>query len=543
MQKLQELNGELLANLFEQAVYQLKIHKEEVDLLNVFPVPDGDTGTNMLYTLQSTVAEIRKQKVKTLKNVAEASIRGSLMGARGNSGVILSQIIRGFAEYIKDKDKIDANTWVKAWQEATRVAYRAVLKPTEGTILTVLREGVKEATRALRETDDIKIITKRMLERAKEALANTPNLLPILKEAQVVDAGGQGLIYFWEGFYQGLTGKKIEIKEEPIILKEKPEVEVIEKHVITYQYCTEFVVVSQKNVDFSKFKSWLETQGDSIVTAEAPGMLKVHIHTNNPGKILDKALYLGSLSKIKIDNMAEQHEERLRKEIEEIPKKVSEVKEVGFVVVSWGEGINQIFKSFSVDYIVNGGQTLNPSVESLINAVEKVNAKKVFLFPNNKNVILAAQQVEKLYQDKVIIIPTRHVLEGIRALIEYNPKDSWEKMKEKFEKSRSSIKVGEVTKAIRDTSINGFEISEGDILGIIDDEIVYVGKNVNEVVLNLLEIILRENKEILTIYYGQDVSKKEAERLYNLISQKYPFLSIELVYGGQPFYYYYLGLE
>lgn len=543
LQKLQELNGELLASLFEQAVYQLQNHKEEVDLLNVFPVPDGDTGTNMLYTLYSTISEIEKQKVKTLKNVAEASIRGSLMGARGNSGVILSQIIRGFGEYIKDKDKIDAVNWVKAWQEATRVAYRAVLKPTEGTILTVLREGTKEAIRALKETDDIRVITKRMLEKAKEALANTPNLLPILKEAQVVDAGGQGLVYFLEGFYQGLLKERVEIKEKPVILKEKPELEVLEKHIITYQYCTEFVVISQEDVDFSRFISWLEKQGDSIITAEAGGILKVHIHTNNPGKILDRALQLGSLSKIKIDNMAEQHEERLRKEIEEIPKEVSGIKEVGFVVVSWGEGINQIFGGFSVDYIVNGGQTLNPSVESLINAVEKVNAKKVFLFPNNKNVILAAQQVEKLYQDKVIIIPTRHVLEGIRALMEYNPKDSWEKMKEKFEKGRRNIKVGEITKAIRDTSINGFEISEGDILGIIDDEIAYVGKDVNEVVLNLLGIILKDNKEILTIYYGQDVSKEEAQRLCNILSQKYSFLSIELVYGGQPFYYYYLGLE
>ncbi|MEN2984246.1 MAG: DAK2 domain-containing protein [Dictyoglomaceae bacterium] len=543
MQKVQELNGELLENLFEQAVYQLQIHKEEIDLLNVFPVPDGDTGTNMLYTLQSTLTEIKKQKVKNIKNVAEASIKGSLMGARGNSGVILSQIIRGFAEYIKDKNKIDADTWVKAWQEATRVAYRAVLNPTEGTILTVLREGVKEATLALKETKDILVITKRMLDRAKKALADTPNLLPILKEAQVVDAGGQGLVYFWEGFLNGLMGKKIELKEETIILREKPELEVIEKHVITYQYCTEFIILSQENTNFSEFKNWLYSQGDSIVTAEARGMLKVHIHTNNPGKILDRALELGSLSQIKIDNMAEQHEERLRKEIESIPKALSPKKDVGFVVVSWGEGLNQIFNSFSVDFIINGGQTLNPSVEAIKNAVEKINADKVFLFPNNKNVILAAQQVENLYKDKVIIIPTKHVLEGIRALVEYNPKDSWEQMKKKFEKGKDSIRVGEITRAIRNTSINGFDISEGDILGLINDEIAYVGKNINEVAINLIEILLKENGEVLTIYYGEDISKEEAQELYNLISQKYPSLSIELIYGGQPYYYYYLGLE
>ncbi|MCS7202081.1 MAG: DAK2 domain-containing protein [Dictyoglomus sp.] len=543
MQKVQELNGELLENLFEQAVYQLQIHKEEIDLLNVFPVPDGDTGTNMLYTLQSTLAEIKKQKVKNIKNVAEASIKGSLMGARGNSGVILSQIIRGFAEYIKNKDKIDADTWVKAWQEATRVAYRAVLNPTEGTILTVLREGVKEATLALKETKDILVITKRMLDRAKKALADTPNLLPILKEAQVVDAGGQGLVYFWEGFLNGLMGKKIELKEERVILREKPDLEVIEKHVITYQYCTEFIILSQENTDFSEFKNWLYSQGDSIVTAETRGMLKVHIHTNNPGKILDRALELGSLSQIKIDNMAEQHEERLRKEIEPMPKALSPKKDVGFVVVSWGEGLNQIFNSFSVDFIINGGQTLNPSVEAIKNAVEKINADKVFLFPNNKNVILAAQQVENLYKDKVIIIPTKHVLEGIRALVEYNPKDSWEQMKKKFEKGKDSIRVGEITRAIRNTSINGFEISEGDILGLINDEIAYVGKDINEVAINLVEKLLKENGEVLTIYYGQDISKEEAQELYNLISQKYSSLSIELIYGGQPYYYYYLGLE
>ncbi|MCX7845822.1 MAG: DAK2 domain-containing protein [Dictyoglomaceae bacterium] len=543
MQKIQELNGELLESLFEQAVYQLKIHKEEVDLLNVFPVPDGDTGTNMLYTLQSTLGEIKKQKTKTIKNIAEASIKGSLMGARGNSGVILSQIIRGFAEYIKDKNKIDADIWVKAWQEATKVAYRAVLNPTEGTILTVLREGVKEATRALRETKDIVNITKRMLIKAKEALANTPNLLPILKEAQVVDAGGQGLVYFWEGFLKGLTGERIEVKEEAIILKERPELEVIEKHVITYQYCTEFIITSHENTDFSEFKTWLYSQGDSIVTAEAAGMLKIHIHTNNPGKILDKALELGSLSQIKIDNMAEQHEERLRKEIESTIEISSSKKNVGFVVVSWGEGLNQIFNSFSVDFIINGGQTLNPSVEAIKNAVEKINADKVFLFPNNKNVILAAQQVENLYKEKVIIIPTRHVLEGIRALIEYNPRDSWEQMKEKFEKVKDSIRVGEITRAVRNTSINGFDISEGDILGIIDDEIAYVGKDINEVALNLLEKLLKENSEILTIYYGQDTNKEKAQELYDLISQKYPSIALELVYGGQPYYYYYFGLE
>lgn len=542
MQKIQELNGELLETLFEQAVYQLQIHKEEVDLLNVFPVPDGDTGTNMLYTLQSTLTEIKKQKVKNIKNIAEASIKGSLMGARGNSGVILSQIIRGFAEYIKDKNKIDADIWVKAWQEATKVAYRAVINPTEGTILTVLREGVKEATRALKETKDILIITKRMLTKAKEALANTPNLLPILKEAQVVDAGGQGLVYFWEGFLNGLLGKKIDI-EEVIILKDRPELEVIEKHIITYQYCTEFIIISQENTDFSEFKSWLYSQGDSIVTAEAGGMLKVHIHTNNPGKILDKALELGSLSQIKIDNMAEQHEERLRKEIESNVENLLPKKEVGFVVVSWGEGLNQIFNSFSVDFIINGGQTLNPSVEAIKNAVEKINADKVFLFPNNKNVILAAQQVEKLYKDKVVIIPTKHVLEGIRALVEYNPRDSWELMREKFEKGKNNIKVGEITKAIRNTSINGLEISEGDIIGLINDEIAYVGKDINEVALKLLEILLREDSEILTIYYGQDISKEKAQELYDLISQKYPSLAIELVYGGQPYYFYYFGLE
>jgi len=539
LQKLQELNGELLANLFEQALYQLQIHKEEIDLLNVFPVPDGDTGTNMLFTLQSTIAEIRKQKVKTLKNIADASIRGSLMGARGNSGVILSQIIRGFSEYIKDKEKIDAYTWVKAWQEATKVAYRAVLKPTEGTILTVLREGVKEATRALKETDDIRIITRRMLEKAKIALLNTPNLLPILKEAQVVDAGGQGLVYFWEGFYKGLIGEYIAPIKEEIIVKEKPEIEVIEKYIVTYQYCTEFVITSREDTDFSDFKSWLETQGDSIVTAEARGILKVHIHTNNPGKILDKALELGSLSKIKIDNMAEQHEERLRKEIEDTEKKR---KEIGFVVVSWGEGLNEIFKSLSVDYIVNGGQTLNPSVEALINAVEKIDAKKIFLFPNNKNVILAAQQVEKLYKDKVIIIPTKHILEGIRALMEYNPRDSWEELKEKFENGKNKIKIGEITVAIKDTSINGIGISEGDIIGIVDDEICFVGKDINDIALRILDKILN-NRELLTIYYGKDISKEEAEKLYQLITQKHPNISVELVYGGQPFYFYYLGVE
>lgn len=544
MMNVYKIEKDLLIKLFEFATYELKKHKEEIDLLNVFPVPDGDTGTNMLYTLQSTLNEIKKVKNPTIKSIAEAAIKGSLMGARGNSGVILSQIIRGFCETIKNFDEIDAKIWVKSWQNATRVAYRAVLKPTEGTILTVLRDGVKEAVLALRETEDLVEIMKRMLQKAKESLANTPNLLPILKEAKVVDAGGQGLVWVWTGFYEALLGLDLEVEKEEtkaVEIKERPEKEVLESYVITYQYCTEFVINSYESVDFTEFKKWLEAQGDSIVTSEAPGLLKVHIHTNHPGLVLERALELGSLSRIKIDNMAEQHEERLKEEIDEDFK--TPLKDIGFVAVSWGKGINDIFKSLGVDMIVNGGQTLNPSVEALSNAVEKVRAKKVFILPNNKNVILAANQLENIHKDRVVIIPTRHVLEGIRALYEYNPNDKWEVVKDKMEKGMKKIKVGEITKAVKDSSFNGLTINEGDIIGLTEDEVKVAGKDIYEVSINILNMLVDESSELVSIYYGEDVSKEEAEELIRRISDKFPQITTELIYGGQPFYFYYLGVE
>lgn len=541
--KVDTIDGLLLIKLFELATYQLKIHREEIDLLNVFPVPDGDTGTNMLYTLQFTLNELKKQKNNNLRSIAELAIRGSLMGARGNSGVILSQIIRGFCEVIRDVEYIDADVWIKSWQNATKVAYGAVLNPTEGTILTVLREGAKEAVIAGRESSDIREITRRMLERGKVALSNTPNLLPILKEAKVVDAGGQGLVYFWTGFYNGLCGVEIgeeEIKE-PLEIRERPEKEVLESYVLTYQYCTEFIINSEENVEFSFFKQWLESQGDSIITSEVPGLLKVHIHTNHPGSVLEKAMELGTLSRIKIDNMAEQHQERLREEIES--DTITSLKEIGFVAVSWGEGLEDIFKSLGVDVIVNGGQTLNPSVETLSDAVEKLRAKKIFILPNNKNVFLAAKQLENIYKDKVVVIPTKHVLEGIRALYEFNPKNDWKIVKEKMEAGMKKIKIVEVTRAIKDSTINGFNISEGDIIGISDDKIKVVGKNIEEVCLNTLDAILEKDKEVISIFYGEKVSKEEAENMVKRIHEKYPDFETELKYGGQPFYFYYIGVE
>lgn len=544
MMSVHIIDSNLLVKLFEYATYELEKHREEIDLLNVFPVPDGDTGTNMLYTMQSTLNEIKKVKTLTIKNIADAAIKGSLMGARGNSGVILSQIIRGFCEVIRNYEEIDAKIWVKSWQNATRVAYRAVLKPTEGTILTVLRDGVKEAVLALRETQDILKIMERTLEKAKESLLNTPNLLPILKEAKVVDAGGQGFVWIWTGFYEALSGIELELpkeKEKVVEIKEKPEREILESYVLTYQYCTEFIINSYENVDFTNFKKWLETQGDSIVTSEAPGLLKVHIHTNHPGLVLERALELGSLSRIKIDNMAEQHEERLKEEISQDVK--TPLKEIGFVAVSWGKGINEIFKSLGVDMIVNGGQTLNPSVESLSNAVEKVRARKVFILPNNKNVILAAKQLESIHKDRVVIIPTKHVLEGIRVLYEYNPKDSWEVVKEKMEKAMNKIKVGEITRAIKDSSVNGLAIKEGDLIGLTNDEVKVTGNDIYKVSLDLLNLLLDESSEIISVYYGEEVKEKEAETLLSIIKEKYPQYSVELLYGGQPFYYYYFGIE
>jgi len=541
--KVDTIDGLLLIKLFELATYQLKIHREEIDLLNVFPVPDGDTGTNMLYTLQSTLNELKKQKNNNLRSIAELAIRGSLMGARGNSGVILSQIIRGFCEVIRDVEYIDADVWIKSWQNATKVAYGAVLNPTEGTILTVLREGAKEAVIVGRESNDIREITRRMLERGKVALSNTPNLLPILKEAKVVDAGGQGLVYFWTGFYDGLCGVEIREEEikEPLEIRERPEREVLESYVLTYQYCTEFIINSEENAEFSFFKQWLESQGDSIVTSEAPGLLKVHIHTNHPGLVLEKAMELGTLSRIKIDNMAEQHQERLKEEIER--DTVTPLKEIGFIAVSWGEGLKDIFKSLGVDVIVNGGQTLNPSVEALSDAVEKLRAKKIFILPNNKNVFLAAKQLENIYKDRVVIIPTKHVLEGIRALYEFNPRNDWKTVKEKMEAGMKKIKIVEVTRAIKDSTVNGFNISEGDIIGISDDKIKVVGKNIEEVCLNTLDAILEKDKEVISIFYGEKVSKEEAENMVKRIHEKYPDFETELKYGGQPFYFYYIGVE
>lgn len=556
-----KVDSDLLARMFLAGAGKLESQKEYINELNVFPVPDGDTGTNMTMTIMSAAGEVSSLTEPDMKLLSKAISSGSLRGARGNSGVILSQLLRGFSRTITEHEELDVETAALAFSKAVETAYKAVMKPKEGTILTVAREAAEEAERAAKETDDFEEFGGRILDKAKEALDNTPNLLPVLKEAGVVDSGGTGLFMVLSGAYDCLMGKEVSYEavtaakgSAPIKITAETEAE------IKFGYCTEFIIVLNQPLtegQIDEFKEFLNGIGDSIVFVPDDEIIKVHVHTNNPGTVLQKALSHGSLSRIKIDNMREEHQERLFKDsmkLAEQQKKDEEAKKAqqapvekkqfGFVSVSIGDGVNQIFRDLGVDEVIAGGQTMNPSTDDLLQAVERIPAETVFILPNNKNIILAANQVIDLVEDKeVIIIPSKSIPQGITALINFIPEDDAAENAEHMTEGIGMVKTGELTYAVRNTTIDGREIKEGDYMAIDDNGISSVGPEMDAVIEEMFEAMVDEDSEIITLYYGEDVTEEEAQAVAEKVEEKYPDCEVEVYNGGQPIYYYVVSVE
>jgi DAK2 domain fusion protein YloV len=537
--------------MFLAGAKNLEAKKEWINELNVFPVPDGDTGTNMTLTILAAAKEVRALEDPTFETLAKAISSGSLRGARGNSGVILSQLFRGFTKEIKEVEEINTSVLAHAFERAVETAYKAVMKPKEGTILTVAKGMSHKALEMAEITDDLTVFLKEVIEYGDYVLSQTPEMLPVLKQAGVVDSGGQGLMQVVKGAYDAFLGKEIDLSDmEDIKSVVRNSSEAVETYDIKFGYCTEFIVMLEKayNMEMEiEFKAFLESIGDSIVVVSDDDIIKVHVHTNDPGLAIQKGLSYGSLTKMKIDNMREEHEERLIKDAEKLSKQnevIAERKGVGFISVSIGEGVNEIFKGLGVDYIIEGGQTMNPSTEDMLNAIEKVNADTVYIFPNNKNIILAANQAETLVEDrKIIVVPSKTIPQGITAIINYMMDKTPEENKEHMISEMSKVKTGQVTYAVRDTELDGKVIKENDIMGIGDEGIVSVGKDIKETTIDMIKNLIDDDKELVSIYYGKEVKEEDAMEISAALSEEYPEIEFEVNYGGQPVYYYVVSIE
>ena len=601
------IDAEMFRHAFLCGAYNLSNNKEYINELNVFPVPDGDTGTNMTLTIMSAASEIEAIESPTIDNLAKAVSGGSLRGARGNSGVIMSQLFRGFCRDIKGKDRLDTTDLTAGFAKAVETAYKAVMKPKEGTILTVAKGIFEKADELCDFEDDVISFLEKVLEYGDQVLANTPELLPVLKEAGVVDSGGQGLIEFLKGVLAGLKGEKIELNEmQPSrpargagLLEEIPTArpkynmgsgnDEISTADIKFGYCTEFIIMLNEELsddEVEKFKDYLLSIGDSLVCVADEELVKVHVHTNHPGLAFEKALTYGGLTRMKIDNMREEHSERVLIEAEkrraeeqeqafrmmkaerknentdnintdnadgdasgEAAAKAGSIfsepaKKYGFIAVSVGNGMHDIQKNIGIDYVISGGQTMNPSTDDILSAVEKVNAENIFVFPNNKNIVLAAKQAASICEDKnIIVIPTTSVPQGISAALGFNEALSAEDNTANMTEAASFVKSGEVTYAVRDTSIDGKEIKNGDIMGISDKGIDVVGRDIEEVTIQLIDGMVDEDSGLITVYYGHEITEERANTLSEKLSEKYPDLDVDLQNGGQPIYYYIVSVE
>ena len=547
------INVEMLAKMFLAGAGNIEAKKEFINELNVFPVPDGDTGTNMSLTIMAAAKEVSALEKLNMKDLAKAISSGSLRGARGNSGVILSQLFRGFTKAIKEVKEIDCLILANALDKAKETAYKAVMKPKEGTILTVARGIADKGWELAEETDDLEVFIPEIIKHAEHVLSKTPDMLPVLKEAGVVDSGGQGLLEVLKGAYDAFLGKEIDysaIASSTGAAVTKVSAEAATE--IKFGYCTELIIMAEREFteeDEKTFKAYLESIGDSIVSVADDEIVKVHVHTNDPGLAIQKALTYGQLSRMKIDNMREEHEEKLIRDAQKLAKEQKEKKkeaqkEFGFIAVSIGEGLNEIFKELGVDYIIEGGQTMNPSTDDMLNAIDEVNAKHVFIFPNNKNITLAANQAKSLVKDKeVIVIPTKTVPQGITAIINFVPDLSAEENEEVMLEEIKNVKTGQVTYAVRDTHIDDKEIHKDDIMGIGDSGIIAVGTDIAATTKEMLETLVDEDSELISIYYGADVSEEDAEKLTAEIEEKYPSVDVDTHFGGQPIYYYVLAVE
>ena len=548
------INTELLQKMFLAGAANLEAKKEFINELNVFPVPDGDTGTNMTLTILSAAKEVKVLENPDMVAIAKAISSGSLRGARGNSGVILSQLLRGFTKEIREHKEIDTITLAKACERATATAYKAVMKPKEGTILTVAKGASQKAAELAETTEDLDTFISEVINYAQEVLEKTPEMLPVLKEAGVVDSGGQGLLEVMRGAYDAFQGKEIDysaIEASAGTKMVKPSEQAETE--IKFGYCTEFIIMLEKEFtakDETEFKAYLESIGDSIVCVADDDIVKIHVHTNDPGLAIQKALTYGQLSRMKIDNMREEHQERLIKDAEKLAaqqaeaKKAEPRKEVGFIAVSIGEGMNEIFRELGADYIIEGGKTMNPSTEDMLNAIEQVNAEHIFILPNNKNIILAANQAQALTEDKdIIVVPSKTVPQGITAIINYMPDADAQTNLEAMIEGIGNVKTGQVTYAVRDTHIDDKEIHEGDIMGIGDSGILAVGQSVEETTKEMLAQLVDEDTELISLYYGQDVQEESAENFAQEIEDLYPDVDVDVHSGGQPIYYYVLSVE
>ena len=558
----QTIDAKILSRMFLAGAKNLEAKKEWINELNVFPVPDGDTGTNMTVTIMSAASEVSALADPDMETLAKAISSGSLRGARGNSGVILSQLLRGFTKGTKGHKEMDAVVIAAAMEKAVETAYKAVMKPKEGTILTVAREAAVKATEIAEESANLELFFRAIFEHAEKTLARTPEMLPVLKEAGVVDSGGQGLLEVFRGAFDGYLGKEIDYtafeKAAPAssVTKISPQAEAE----IKFGYCTEFIILLDKPLpdeEVHSFKEFLMSIGDSVVLVADDEIVKVHVHTNHPGQAFEKALTYGALSRMKIDNMREEHQEKLIKDAQKLAreqeeqekkdaaaKAAKERKKYGFISVSVGEGLSALFKELNVDWIIEGGQTMNPSTEDMLNAIAEVNADTIYIFPNNKNIVLAANQARDLTEDKeIVVVPTKTIPQGITALISFQPDMTGEENLEGMMEAVSMVKTGQVTYAVRDTRLDEKDIHEGDIMGIGDHGILAVGKGREAVAKEMVAAMVDEDSEVISIYYGAETSEEAANKLAEELEETYPDCEVEVNMGGQPIYYYIISVE
>ena len=551
------IDAKMLQKAFLAGAKGLEAKKEWINELNVFPVPDGDTGTNMTMTIMSAAKEVAAIENPTMETLAKAISSGSLRGARGNSGVILSQLFRGFTKEISGTEQVTTTVLANSFVRATETAYKAVMKPKEGTILTVAKGMADKAAELVTETEDVIEFCQKVIEHGDYVLSQTPEMLPVLKQAGVVDSGGQGLMQVVKGAFDCLMGKEVDLSVEGSsqLFQTRTETAHLGDIDIKFGYCTEFIVNLEKPYDEKtelEFKDYLESIGDSLVVVSDDDMVKVHVHTNDPGLAIQRALTYGSLSRMKIDNMREEHQEKLIKESEKLAeqqkaereKKAEPRKPYGFISVSAGEGLDEIFRGIGADYLIEGGQTMNPSTEDMLNAIDRVNADTVYILPNNKNIILAAEQAKGLVEDKkVVVIPSKTIPQGITAIIDFaadlSPEDNERNMIEEM----SRVKTGQITYAVRNTVIDDIEIQEGDIMALGDDGILAVGKDIESTVLHSLKSMVEEESELVTIYYGKDVNQDDANVLKEKAEEIFSACEVELHAGGQPIYYYLISVE
>ena len=556
--EITSINAQALAKMFLAGAKNLEAKKEWINELNVFPVPDGDTGTNMSMTIMSAAGEVAALSNPGMKELAKAISSGSLRGARGNSGVILSQLFRGFCKVIGEYQELDTAILCEACQRAVETAYKAVMKPKEGTILTVAKGVADKALELSDEVDDLVVFCDELVKQAEYVLSQTPEMLPVLKQAGVVDSGGQGLVQVLKGAYDALLGKEVDYEiDTPGAGSGFVKISSETEEEIKFGYCTEFIIVLNtplSDKQEAEYKAYLESIGDSIVVVADDEIVKTHVHTNDPGLAIQKALTHGSLSKIKIDNMREEHQEKLIKDAEKLAKQQEQeakeavnkepMKEMGFISVSIGEGMNEIFKGLGADYLIEGGQTMNPSTEDMLDAIAKVNASHIFILPNNKNIILAANQAASLVEDKeIIVLPTKTIPQGITALVNFIPDYSVEENTETMLSEIENVKTGQVTYAVRDTEIDGKTIKQGDYMGIGDKSILSVGQDLLATTLEMIDEMVDEDSAIVSIYYGEEISEEDATTLATSIEEKYPDVEVEINSGGQPIYYYVISVE